>query len=51
MAEFYYPESKRELLEFIKKHYPADMARFKSMKVKQLRAIHLSIINKFLQKT
>ncbi len=49
MSEFYYPETKKELIKLIAEKYPADLKRFKKMKIGQLRAIRASIIREHLK--
>ncbi len=44
MSEFYYPKSKRELIQVISQRYPLEVARFKKMNIRQLRAIRKAII-------
>lgn len=48
MTNFYYPKSKREMIDLLVLRFPQDKNRFKKMSVKQLKAIRKSIITKHL---
>lgn len=51
MSEFYYPKTKRELVDLLGQRYPSDIFKFKKMSKEQLRAIRQRIIKQHLQST
>lgn len=49
VTKYYYPKTKKELVYMLSRYFPG--SKFKTMKIEQLRAIRLNIINKFLKKS
>ncbi len=46
LYDFYFPAHKYELVIYLGERYPQDLAKFKKLKIRILRAIYLNLRNR-----